>query len=131
MVISVSLKKEYVPTWMNNNESEKPFKVLHRAPTMGLYEELIPKPKIKMRVDKDGANGGETEMTVDTTNIVKRMVIEIVDLTLNLDDGSQMVIKNVDDLFGKDAPAMLSGLTEELGRYLQELLTTRGVNSKN
>jgi hypothetical protein len=130
MVISVSLKKEYIPEWMDNAKSDKPIRVLHKAPTMALYEELIPKPRIKVKVGAEGAEGGETELVVDNTAIVKKMVNEIMDCELNI-EGRTVIIKNADDLYGANAPAMLSGLAEELGRYFQKILADRSVDTKN
>lgn len=132
MVVNVTLKKEYIPEWNGNREAEDKIVVSHLSPTMALYEELIPKPKIKMRVGPEGAQGGETELTVDTVSIVKRMVTGIKNLVLEVNDGKErIVISTANELFGADAPAMLAGLTDELGRYFQELLTSRNVNGKN
>jgi hypothetical protein len=130
MVISVSLKKEYIPTWMDNGKSDKPIRVLHKAPTMALYEELIPKPRIRVKVGAEGAEGGETELVVDNTAIVKKMVNEIIDCELDV-DGKKVLITSADDLFGASAPAMLSGLAEELGRYFQKILADRSGDTKN
>jgi hypothetical protein len=130
MIISVSQKKEYIPEWNGNRTEDKPIRVIHRAPTMSLYEELIPKPRIKMKIDKEGAQEGETELVIDNTAIVKKMVTEIVDCELDV-DGKRVVIASADDLYGTNAPAILSGFVEELGKYFQGILADRSVNTKN
>jgi hypothetical protein len=131
MVINVSLKKEYIPEWNGNRDSNDQIVVIHRAPTMSLYDELIPKPTIKMKVGKDGAEGGETELTVDTSNLVRKMIVDIKGLIIDIEGKNQIVIKTGNDLFSTDAPAMLAGLTDELGRYFQEILISRKVDTKN
>ncbi len=130
MILSVDLKKEYIPEWNGNADSSDPIKVIHKVPTMALANNLIPKPVIKMKVGKEGTEGGETEMTIDTTKIVKEMVIEIKNLTIDYGNGVKN-LKDGDDLFSEDAPAMLQGLADELGKYFQTLLTDRTVNTKN
>jgi hypothetical protein len=130
MVISISQKKEYIPEWNDNKDSQDQIVVVHRVPTMALYNELIPKPTIKMKVGKDGTEGGETELTIDTSNLVRRMVLDIKGLVI--DDGHDRIpLKTGEDLFSANAPSMLAGLTDELGRYFQEILTSRAIDTKN
>lgn len=130
MVINVSLKKEYIPTWNDNQTSDKPVKVYHKAPTMALKDKLIPKPKIKMVVDGDGAKGGETEMVVDNSGLVLEMVTSIENLEVYV-DGKNIPITTAKELYGDNAPTELSGLADELGKYFQEILTNREINTKN
>lgn len=130
MVISLALKKEYIPEWNGNREVQDKIVVLHRVPTMSLYDTLIPKPKVVMKVGKNGAEGGETEISIDTSAIVKGMLVEIKGLSFDI-EGRTVTIKDATDLYGPDAPAMLAGLTDELGRYFQEILTNRNLDTKN
>jgi hypothetical protein len=131
MVISVATKKEFTPEWNDNKKENNPIVVVHRAPTMALYEQLIPKPTIKMKIGNDGsANGGETEIEIDTKALVKAMLLELKNCDLEI-DGKPMSIKNTEDLYGPSAPAILSGLVNEIGSYFQKILSERDVEAKN
>ena len=130
MVINVSLKKEFIPVWNDNRTSDKPIKILHKAPTMALHEKLIPKPKITMKIGAEGASGGETEMVVDTSNLVREMVTGIENLEINM-DGKTVTITSANELYGEGAPTELAELTAEIGKYFQDILTNRAVNTKN
>lgn len=132
MTISVAKNVEYVPEWNGNREADgDQIVVLHKQPTMALYDQLIPKPKVVLKVGKEGSEGGETEITVDTSAMVKAMVLEIKGLTFKFENGDLLSIKTGNDLFGDHVPSFVSGLTEELGRHFQELLTEKSVNTKN
>jgi hypothetical protein len=131
MVVNIAPKREYIPEWNGNKDEKVPFVVVHRAPTMSLYDELVPKPKVTMKIGKEGAEGGETEISIDTTAIVKRMLLEIKGLSLHEEGKDDIPIISAKDLFGENAPSVLSGLTDELGRYFQNLLTEKVVDTKN
>jgi hypothetical protein len=131
MIINVSTTKEFIPEWNNNRASTNPISITHKAPTMALYNALVPRPSIKLTIDSDGkSSGGETEMTLDYTKTVKEMLLVISNLELNI-DGRTVSICNAGDLLGGNTPCMLSGLVDELGAYFQMLLTTKSIDEKN
>ena len=131
MIIDVSTVKEYIPSWNNNKTSDSPIIVKHKAPSMALYGQLVPRPSIKLSIDAEGkSSGGETEMTLDYTKIVKEMVLTIENLELNI-DGKTMRLCNSGDLFGGSTPSMISGLVDELGAHFQMLLSKKDVDEKN
>lgn len=131
MIISVKTKNEYVPEWNGNKDDESPITIEHLTPTMALYEALIPKPTMKMNLDKDGRmEGGETEVTIDNRKIVVRMVTGIKNLTLNV-DGKPIAVTSGSDLFGPAVPSEISGLVDEIGAYLQGLLSKKAFDAKN
>lgn len=135
MVIPVTLTGKYIPEWNGNKDASDPIVVKHKLPTMELVEELIPKPVIKMHTGSEGVEGGEMEMVIDPRKFVKKMVNSISGLTIEItkDDGSvtTKVITSAEDLYSPGVPAILSGLSEELGSYFQKILSQRVVDSKN
>ena len=131
MLISVSNKTEYTPEWNDNLKTPDPIVVVHRVPTMGLRERLIPRPKLKLMVSADGkSEGGETEVEIDNKKIIQSMLVEIKNLAYTSEDGKEIRVKSADDLFGNTTPSALSGLADELGTYFQKILNER-VDSKN
>lgn len=135
MEVSVALTKEWKPEWRNNREDNNPIVVVHKAPTMALKERLIPKPKIKYIIRDDQSSGGETEIEVDNKHIIEEMLLEIRNCTIKITDEDGEVeileIKSAKDLFSPKAPAMISGLADEIGVYFQRLLQGQGADSKN
>lgn len=131
MVVTVARQTEYIPEWNSNKTDEKPIVIVHKAPTTVLSEMLIPKPVFKMKMGNDG-NGSvsETEFTVDYKKIVKEMVIEIKNLTIDV-DGKPLVITNVTDLFSPSTPSCINGLVDDVGLYLQTLLSAKEAKTKN
>src|SRR5690606_13913318 len=112
--ISVNLQREYIPEWNGNREEPvgSQIKVLHRAPTLALKDELVPKPEIKFRISDTGkSEGGETIARVDNRKIVEGMVFSIENLTLEVQDGENksktVEIKSVRDLYSSQIPASL------------------------
>ena len=54
MVIEIDDVLEFKPEWRGNRESDMPITVKFKAPTMAMYEKLIPKPKLKLNISKEG-----------------------------------------------------------------------------
>ena len=130
MLITVSNKTEFIPEWNDNQKENDPVVVVHRVPTMGLRERLIPKPRLKLMVSADGkSEGGETEVEVDNKKIILAMLVEIKNLAYE-SDGKEIRVKSADDLYSNNTPSTLSGLVDEIGTYFQKILNER-VESKN
>lgn len=131
MKITYNTTTEFVPKWMDNKDSEKPIVIHHKTPTMKLYNELLVKPVLVIEFDKNmEQDGGRTETTIDNTKLVRNMVTKIENLVIEV-DGKDQTFKTVDDIFAEDAPAILSGLVDEIGAHLQKLLTRKDVDQKN
>lgn len=131
MVLEVSVNKVFIPEWNGNKQENQPIEIHHRVPTMALFNKLIPKPSIRLTIDKDGnSDGGETEINVDYTKVVRDMVTEIRNFSINT-DGKEVPIKLASDLFGENAPPVVSGLVDEVGQYLTALLQKKVVDPKN
>lgn len=135
MVVKVSTQREYIPEWNNNKNDPNPIRVIHKAPDITLRELLIPKPTIVMKTGQDGVEGGEMEVVIDHSKVVKAMTISIQNLTIEMTDENGVptprVIINADELMAKGVPAAFYGLVEELGNYYQKILQQREVNEKN
>lgn len=130
MVLDVTVNRVFIPEWNNNKLEIQKVEVGHKAPTVALFNKLIPKPVYKMSVDKDGNGaGGESEVVLDYSKIVKEMVTDIQNLSYKV-DGKEVKIEKAMDLFG-DVPPALSGLIDEIGLYLSSLLQTKVVDPKN
>ena len=130
MVLNLVLENEYVPEWNNNKKDANPIVVVYKTPTVALYNQLVPKPKITMSVGGESMSTGTTEVVLDNSAIVQAMVTEIKNLDLKV-NGVAVPIKTGRDLFGANVPAGLSGLIDEIGVHLQGLLVDKGVNAKN
>lgn len=135
MVISVSNQREYIPNWNNNKSDPNPIVVVHKVADITMREQLIPKPTIVMKTGQDGMEGGEMEVTIDHTRLVKAMVLNIKNLTIAVPDAqgvtTNRLILTADELLSPGIPASLYGLVEELGNYFQKILQQREVNEKN
>lgn len=133
MVINLEVSRKFVPEWNGNKSlpAGEQIEVTHKAPTLALVNRLIPKPSLKMIMGREGQmEGGESEIIMDNTKIVREMVTEIRNLTLNVDGKSRKIVSAA-DLFAEDVPAVLSGLVDELGSYLQGVLNKKEVDAKN
>ncbi len=131
MKITYNTTTEYVPNWLANKDSENPIVIHHKTPTMKLHNELLVKPVLVIEFGKDmDMDGGRTETVIDNNKLFRAMVTKIENLTIEV-DGKDRVFKTVDDVFAEDAPAVLSGLVDEVGQYLQKLLTKKDVDAKN
>ncbi len=130
MVLNLVLENEYVPEWNNNKKDANPIVVVYKTPTVALYNQLVPKPKITMSIGGESVSTGTTEVVLDNSAIVQAMVTEIKNLDLKV-NGVAVSIKTGRDLFGANVPAGLSGLIDEIGVHLQGLLVDKGVNAKN
>jgi len=133
MVINLEVSRKFVPEW-NGNKSladGEQIEITHKAPTLALVNRLIPKPSLKMIMGKDGSmDGGESEIVMDNTKIVREMVTEIRNLSISI-DGKVRKIITAADLFGDDIPSVLSGLVDEVGAYLQGVLNKKDIDAKN
>lgn len=133
MVINLEVSRKFVPEWNGNKSlvAGEQIEITHKAPTLALVNRLIPKPSLKMMMGKDGQmEGGESEIIMDNTKIVREMVTEIRNLSISV-DGKARKIVTAADLFGEDIPAVLSGLVDEIGAYLQGVLNKKEVDAKN
>jgi hypothetical protein len=133
MVLQFTSEREYVPKWNNNKGDVSPIVVRHKAPSVSLFNSLIPKPTVKFLTGKDGdADGGEMEVTIDNTKVVRGMVTEIQNFELvNEATGNKFKVEKAGDLFGENVPPMVTGLIDELGEYFTILLRTKVVDEKN
>jgi hypothetical protein len=133
MIFSTSTKTEFVPKWYNNQAEAKDDQIVieHLTPTASLKDRLIPKAVLKWTFDAKGdASGGETEMTIDNKKIVTTMVTKIRNLVVEV-DGKKIPVNDANDLYGQGMPVEISDLADEIGTYLQGLLSKSGANTKN
>ena len=132
MAFQLTSTNSFIPTWNGNKESLNPIEVIHKAPTMALHSQLIPKTAIHMKLSPDGSyQGGEMDVVIDTTRIVKTMVSEIRNLSYSMDGGKEIQITKGSELYGDSIPSLFSGLADEIGSYLQTLLNNKEVDAKN
>lgn len=126
MILSVDEYEPFVPEWNNNKGETDPIKIYHKNPTMPLYERLIPKTSLTIKVSPDGkSEGGETTMTIDNREIVLKMVTKIENLEVPI-GGKNVPITSPEALFGENMPSKISGLVDEVGAYLQGILSKKG-----
>ncbi len=133
MNISVETVTSYIPVWNKNKELPEGAQVVikHKAPSIQLYDKLVPKASLLLKIDPEGkSSGGETEMTIDNVKIFKTMVLDIKNLSFTVND-QKIEIQKAEDLFNESIPAGVSGLIDEVGAYLQRLLTSKDVDPKN
>lgn len=131
MKITYNTTTEYVPNWLENKSADAPIVIHHKTPTMKLHNELLVKPVLVIEFGKDmDMDGGRTETTIDNNKLFRAMVTKIENLTIEV-DGKERAFKTVDDVFAEDAPSILAGLVDEVGQYLQKLLTKKDVDAKN
>lgn len=125
MEIKINTVEEYIPEWNDNRSEEKPMKVIHRIPTWKLRSNLLPNPKITMKISPNGeAQGGETIVEMNNEKVIRGMTKSFVDFTLNV-NGNIYEIKTVEDLFNESTPTIIGGLVDELGSYYQRILSQR------
>ena len=133
MVIELSLSKDYIPEWNGNKDlpAGEQIVVSHKAPSMALYQALMPKPALKMVTNLEGQiTGGETEYVIDNAKLVEAMVTGIKNLDIKVNGGSAISFTTARALL-RDAPPELSGLVDEIGTYLQTTLANKVVDAKN
>jgi len=132
MVIHLSNENKFIPEWNDNAKETNPIEITYKTPTMSLYSNLIPKPSIVLKMGTDGQmDGGETEMVIDNSKIVKDMVSDIKNLAYTEDGGKEVTLKDGKELFGSSVPSVFSGLVDEIGAYLQGVLNKKVVDAKN
>jgi len=131
MNINLSTELEYIPSWNGNKQEVEPITIVHLPATINLYNSLIPKPAMKVVYDDKGQfSEGSTEVVIDNTRIVQAMVTTIRNLTIT--DGDKVIkITTGKELFGPNVPAVLSGLIDEIGAYLQGVLNNKSIDTKN
>jgi hypothetical protein len=131
MVISVNTQQEYIPEVWGNKSAPDQIVIKHLAPTQALYNALIPKPEVEVRYDKNNEpEGSIMNLVIDNTKIVKEMVTSIENLTIEV-DGKPFKITNGRELFGPSVPSVVSALVDEVGAYLQGLLSKKSIDVKN
>jgi hypothetical protein len=137
MIVKLQSKLEFIPSWNENLSlpDAEQIKIIHKAPTMELYNRLIPKPSLKLSMNEKGEmDGGETEVSVDNSRLVREMVTDVRNLAFELEgahETKKVVILKGNDFFTGNAPAEVSGLVDEIGSYLQSVLTKKVVDAKN
>ena len=132
MVIELSLSKDYIPEWNGNKDLPvgEQIVVSYKAPSMALYQALMPKPALKMVTNLEGQiTGGETEYVIDNAKLVEAMVTGIKNLDIKI-NGATTSFTTARALL-KDAPSVLSGLVDEIGTFLQNILANKVVDAKN
>jgi hypothetical protein len=133
MVLQFTSEREFTPKWNNNEAEDNPIVVRHKAPSVALFNQLIPKPVLKFVTGKDGeAEGSEVEMTIDNTKVVRQMVTEIRNFELiDSTTGNKIKIEKAGDLFGENVPPAVNGLIDEIGQHLTLLLQKKAFDEKN
>jgi len=131
MIIKIETSSEYTPEWNGNRTDDTPIVIQHLTPTMALHDALVPKPSMAYKFDAEGNTlGGEVDVVVDNKKTIQKMVTGIKNLTLEI-DGKKLAITNGADLFGPSVPSFLTGLTDEIGKHLQSILTKKEFDAKN
>jgi|WetSurMetagenome_2_1015567.scaffolds.fasta_scaffold278636_2 hypothetical protein len=133
MVLEVNDVCEYTPEWNGNKSQDDPILIKYKNPTMQLYKNLVPQPQLVLKVGADGkADGGETTVTINNEKIVGDMISSIENLNIKLKNGTIIPVKTGKELYGADVPQIVSGLIDEVGSYLQGILTRKAaVDAKN
>jgi hypothetical protein len=132
MKISVDTKREFIPEWHDNKLADESQRIVieHRAPSMTLVEDLIPKPTLKMTGHGDVTDGWETTSTMDSKKLIRGMLLKIRNLTLDV-DGKDMPIVGYEDLYSPATPSIVAGLVDEIAMYFQKILSERKTDVKN
>jgi hypothetical protein len=133
MILEINEVCEFIPDWNENKKNADQIKVKYKNPTMPMYDKLIPKPQMVLKVGPDGkASGGETAVTIDNKAILLEMVTSIENLSFKVGSGEVVSIKTGKDLYGSAVPAVISGLVDEIGAFLQGVLSKKAVvDAKN
>lgn len=121
MVLSVTLKREYIPTFNDNQQvpSTEQIRIIHKAPTIAVKEALFPRA---FKYGVDGKVYGE--ISFDRYKILKEFILDIQNLAYTVDGEKEpKKIKTVDDLF--NAPPEFDPLIDELYGYFQGLLNAK------
>lgn len=126
MVLSVNLRREFIPKWNGNDKASasEQIKIVHRPATVSMKERLFP------REFSYGLNGEVKGIfTVDRKKIIKEFTIELVNIAYQVEGEKDIrKIKTVDELF--DAPPEFDSLIDEIYGYYQDLLNNK-VDEKN
>lgn len=126
MVISVSMKREFVPKFNGNDKAQvaDQIRVEHKAPSLAMKEKLFPKV---YQFDQNGEVTGTFEL--DRVKVIREFILEIKNLYYKNDDiDGNVRIRTADDLF--KAPTDFDALVDELYNYFQDLLNKK-VEEKN
>jgi hypothetical protein len=124
MILSISVKREFVPEFNNNKKlpAADQIKIEHKAATATIKESLFPR---RFQLDKDG--GVTSEFEIDRKKIIQAFVTGIKNLGYEV-EGEEKNITTVEQLF--KAPIEFDPLIEELYTYFNEMLNARA-NEKN
>lgn len=124
MILSISVKREFIPEFNNNKKlpAADQIKIEHKAATATIKESLFPR---RFQLDKDG--GVTSEFEIDRKKIIQAFVTGIKNLGYEV-DGEEKNITTVEQLF--KAPIEFDPLIEELYGYFNETLNARA-NEKN
>lgn len=133
MILEINDSCEFVPEFNGNKAEDKPILVKYKNPTMPLYDRLIPKPQLTLKLSADGqSSGGESVVTIDNKAIVMAMVTSIENLEIKLQNGKTISITTAKELYGDDVPSSVAGLIDEIGSHLQSALSKKAnVDLKN
>jgi hypothetical protein len=133
MLLSLEMFEPFVPKWNGNESEDKPIKIHYKNPSMPLYEKLIPRPELLVKISPDGiSQGGESKMVIDNKAIVLEMVEKIENLEVPTAAGTVRQITKPNQLYEDGVPSYVSGLVDEIGSYLQGILSKKaGVSAKN
>lgn len=128
MQLSVSVKREYVPKFMDNDKAlaADQFRIVHRAPSASLKDMLFPRV---YQFNTEGKLQGSFE--VDRKKVLSAFITDIVNLSYK-EDGEKSPIKitSVDHLFS--APPDFDALIDELYEYFQGMFSNKEkVDEKN
>lgn len=125
MVISVSLKREFIPEFHDNKklQASEQIRIKHRAATTAIKEQLFPR---RFQMNANGDITGNIE--IDRKKIIQAFTDELVNISYESDDGEIKKISTVEQLF--KAPVEFDPLIEELYNYYNGLLNARP-NEKN
>lgn len=127
MVLSISVKREYVPKAFGNDKAPvaEQIKVEHFAPTIAIKEKLFPKT---FEYDKNGEVKGTFE--IDRPSVIRAFVKNISNLSYQTGEEGNVAykVRTADDLL--KGPSELEELVDELYSYFQELLNAK-VEEKN
>lgn len=133
MILEINNSCEFIPEFNGNKTEDKPILVKYKNPTMPLYDKLIPKPQLTLKLSPDGqSSGGESIVTIDNKAIVMAMVTSIENLEIKFANGKTLAITTAKELYGEEVPSSISGLIDEIGAHLQSVLSKKaGVDLKN
>ncbi len=133
-VFSLSKGEIFTPTYEGNDKNPNPVRFHYRTPTVGLKNDLLPRPQLAMNFDEKGEqSGGTSKLEVNTQRIVLGMTTKVEGIEVQIEGKSEPLTLNQGaDLYGAMCPIEVSPYVEEYARHLQGVLSKAGsVNEKN